>query len=144
MHPTRHAARRRALQLVPAHVDAGDQPPRHRLERHQLQVDEQVLPVVPGADEQLLLLLQHLRLPPHTLLLSAGAGPHLPRLACLEAAPAGRGWQPPASLQLSRPACAARRHSIVDDGSWYFTQNYKAQGGMEKEVDFGIDEALAA
>ena len=26
--------------------------------------------------------------PPHTLLLSAGAGPHLPRLACLEAAPA--------------------------------------------------------
>jgi len=36
------------------------------------------------------------------------------------------------------------KHSIVDDGSWYFTQNYKAQGGMEKEVDFGIDEALAA
>jgi len=32
----------------------------------------------------------------------------------------------------------------VDDSTWYFAQNYKAQGAMEKEVDFGIDEALAA
>ena len=30
----------------------------------------------------------------------------------------------------------------MDDGSWYFAQNYKAQGGLEKEVDFGIDELL--
>lgn len=36
------------------------------------------------------------------------------------------------------------KHSIVDDVSWYFAQNYKAQGGMEKKVDFGTDEALTA
>ena len=40
--------------------------------------------------------------------------------------------------------CGARRHSIVDDAGWYFEQNYKAQGGTEKEVDFGLDEALTA
>ena len=26
------------------------------------------------------------------------------------------------------------KHSIVDDCGWYFEQNYKAQGGMDKEV----------
>ena len=36
------------------------------------------------------------------------------------------------------------RHSIAEDCSWYFEQNYKAQGGLDKDVDFALDEALAA
>jgi len=36
------------------------------------------------------------------------------------------------------------KHSIAEDCSWYFEQNYKAQGGLDKDVDFALDEALAA
>jgi nucleoside-diphosphate-sugar epimerase len=36
------------------------------------------------------------------------------------------------------------KHSIADDAAWYFEQNYKAQGGLDKEVDFSLDEALSA
>ena len=74
----------------------------------------------------------------------ARAGPHLPRLTCLEAtrAPDMAGNLPPPPTTPS--LCGARRHSIVDDAGWYFEQNYKAQGGTEKEVDFGLDEALTA
>jgi len=38
----------------------------------------------------------------------------------------------------------APKHSIADDAKWYFEDNYKAQGGMDKEVDFSLDEALLA
>ena len=66
--------------------------------------------------------------------------------------PAMQWWPPPDLADSPRPPagaaqrllCAKRRHSIVDDVSWYFAQNYKAQGGMEKKVDFGTDEALTA
>ena len=27
------------------------------------------------------------------------------------------------------------KYSIADDVAWYFEQNYKAQGGLDKEVD---------
>ena len=68
----------------------------------------------------------------------------MPPVTCLEAARLTWLAASAPARQCSCSVCAKRRHSIVDDGSWYFAQNYKAQGGMEKEVDFGIDEALTA
>tara|TARA_B110001452_G_scaffold162334_1_gene135118 strand:+ start:292 stop:1371 length:1080 start_codon:yes stop_codon:yes gene_type:complete len=36
------------------------------------------------------------------------------------------------------------KHSIADDCAWYFEQNYKAQGGMDKAVDFAVDDGITA
>merc|ERR1719311_561804 len=36
----------------------------------------------------------------------------------------------------------APKHTIADDVAWYFEQNYKGAGGMDKEVDFALDDAL--
>jgi len=34
-------------------------------------------------------------------------------------------------------------HDLADDIRWYYTDNYVAQGGPDKEVDFSVDEMIA-
>ena len=58
---------------------------------------------------------------------------HAPRMAV-----------PRPALSSVRACMRHARHSIAEDCSWYFEQNYKAQGGLDKDVDFALDEALAA
>ena len=33
------------------------------------------------------------------------------------------------------------QHNIADDIAWYYQDNYVAQGGLEKELDFAADDA---
>ncbi len=34
------------------------------------------------------------------------------------------------------------KHDLKDDISWYYSDNYVAQGGEEKDVDFSVDESI--